>query len=362
MLYYLFYEYLRKFFSFLNIFQYITVRASGAFITSLLLSLLFGSYVIKLLKSKKVIQVIREDGPKHHISKSGTPTMGGMLIICNTIISVLLWTKVLNRFILVLLFSTIYLGVLGFFDDYLKICKKSSRGVPIGSKFIFQMILAVIVSSYFYFFPPNAKFSTHIMIPYLKETFVQLGWLYIFFSYLIVIGSANAVNITDGLDGLAIGVSIVSYATYGIFAYVGGNVKFAEYLKIVYVPGAGEISVFIAAVIGAGLGFLWYNSYPAAIFMGDIGSLFLGGVLGIVALMIKQEILLFLVGGVFIIEILTVVLQVYFFRKKGYRLFKMAPLHHHFELQNIPEPKITVRFWIVSIIFCLIALGALKIR
>jgi phospho-N-acetylmuramoyl-pentapeptide-transferase len=288
--------------------------------------------------------------------------MGGMLIICSTVISVLLWAKVLNRFILVLLFSTVYLGVLGFFDDYFKVHRKSSRGVSIRDKFIFQIILAVIIASYLYFFPPNPKFATQILIPYLKEAFLELGWLYIFFSYLIVIGSTNAVNITDGLDGLAIGVSIVSYATYGIFAYVGGNVKFAEYLKIIYVPGGGEISIFIASVIGAGLGFLWYNSYPATIFMGDIGSLFLGGVLGIIALLIKQEILLFLVGGVFITEILSVVLQVYFFRKRGRRIFKMAPLHHHFEMQNVPEPKITIRFWIVNIIFCLIALGALKIR
>jgi len=360
MFYFLYY--LSKYFSFLNVFQYITFRAGGAIITALLISIIYGKRIIGKLKSFKIEQTIREDGPKTHLAKSGTPTMGGIMILISLLISTLLWARLDNRFILILMFSATYLGLLGFIDDYLKLIKKHSSGLSASKKMFFLSILALILTTYLYFFPSNPKYITSINIPYLKETFVNLGIIYIFFSYFIIIGSSNAVNLTDGLDGLAIGTLIFSGMVYVVFAYVAGNAKFSEYLKVIPVSGAGEISIFLTAMIGACLGFLWFNCHPADVFMGDTGSLFLGGSIGIVSILVKQELILIVVGGIFVVESLSVMLQVVSFKVRKKRIFKMAPLHHHFELLGYKEEKVVIRFWIIAIILALLALTSLKIR
>ncbi len=361
MFYHLLYP-LKQYFSVLNVFQYITFRSSGALLTSLLISFLIGPKLIKYLSEVKFTQTIRSDGPKTHLQKSGTPTMGGIIIILSLLISTLLWARWDNQFLWLVLLTTIVLGFLGFYDDYLKLTKKNVRGVPPVGKLITQLLLSIFVAAYIYFSPPNNSYTTTINIPYLKNVFINLGFLYIFFSIILLIFSSNAVNLTDGLDGLAVGVSIIAAGTYALFSYFAGNIKFAEYLKIIYVSGAGELTVFLAAFMGAGLGFLWFNSYPAQIFMGDTGSLFIGGILGVVALCVKQELIIVLVCAVFLIEILSVMIQVYSLRHWKKRIFLMAPLHHHFELKGLAENKITVRFWILAIVFCLLALGSLKIR
>jgi len=360
MFYYLYY--LSEYFSPLNVFQYITFRAGGAIITALLISIIFGKKIIGKLKSFKIEQTIREDGPKTHLAKTGTPTMGGIMILISLLISTILWARLSNRFIVILIFSSTYLGLLGFLDDYLKLVKKHSAGLSAGKKIFYLSILSIIISAYLYFFPSNPKYITTINIPYFKETFLNLGIFYILFSYFIVIGSSNAVNLTDGLDGLAIGTLIFSGLVYVVFAYVAGNIKFSEYLKVISVPGAGEISIFLTAMIGACLGFLWFNCHPADVFMGDTGSLFLGGSIGIVSILIKQELILLVVGGIFVIESLSVMLQVASYKIRKKRIFKMAPLHHHFELLGYKEEKVVIRFWIIAIILSLLALTSLKIR
>ncbi|MFH0948712.1 MAG: phospho-N-acetylmuramoyl-pentapeptide-transferase [Elusimicrobiota bacterium] len=361
MFYYLYY-YLSEKFSPLNVFQYITFRAGGAIFTALLIFVIFGPYLIKKLKTLKIEQVMRSDGPQTHFAKSGTPTMGGLLILVSLVISTLLWARLDNRFIWVLIFSAIYLGLLGFADDYLKLVKKHSSGLSASKKIIYLSVLGLIIAGYGYFFPPNPKYITSVNVPYLKETFLNLGILYVCFSYFIVIGSSNAVNLTDGLDGLAAGSIIFSGLVYVVFAYIAGNAKFSSYLKVISVPGAGEISIFLTAMIGACLGFLWFNCHPAEVFMGDTGSLFLGGSIGIVSILIKQELILIVVGGIFVVEALSVLLQVTSYRLRKKRIFKMAPLHHHFELAGHSEEKIVIRFWIVAIILALLSLSSLKIR
>lgn len=361
MLYYL--HFLKDYFSPLNVFQYITFRTGGAIITSLLLTILVGIPFIKLLKSKGFGQKIREEVPKTHLRKSNTPTMGGLLILFVICLTTTLWARLDNRFILILIFSIIYLGFLGFVDDYLKVIKKLPTGLPARKKLFWQLILSFLIIGYLFLEPPNRNYKTIINIPYLKESFIDLGSLYIIFAMILIVSASNGVNLTDGLDGLAIGCLVFSALTFGVFSYLIGNAIFSKYLKIIYVPGAGEITIFLASIVGAGLGFLWFNSYPANIFMGDTGSLFLGGSLGIIAIMIKQELILLIIGGVFVIEAASVILQIFTYRymnKK--RIFKMSPLHHHFELKGLQEPKITVRFWIMAIIFSLIALSSLKIR
>ncbi|MDD5686217.1 MAG: phospho-N-acetylmuramoyl-pentapeptide-transferase [Elusimicrobia bacterium] len=360
MLYYL--CHLSNYFSPFNVFQYITFRAGGAIFTSLIISIFFGKYFINKLKLFKINQTIREDGPPTHLVKSGTPTMGGVIILISFLVSTILWARLNNRFIWVLILSSTYLGVLGFVDDYLKIVKKHSSGLSASKKILFLSIMAVIISAYCYLFPSNPKYVTSVNIPYLKGVFLNFGVLYIFFSYFIIIGSSNAVNLTDGLDGLAVGSIIFSGLVYVVFAYVAGNVKFSEYLKVISVSGAGEISIFLTAMIGACLGFLWFNCHPAEIFMGDTGSLFLGGSIGVVSVLIKQEVILIVTGGIFVVEALSVLLQVISFRFRKKRIFKMAPLHHHFELKGLPEDKVVIRFWIVAIILALLSLSSLKIR
>jgi len=355
---------LKSFFSPLNVFQYITFRAFGAIFTSFVLSVIFTGYLISYFRRQNITQPIREDGPKSHIvNKQGTPTMGGIAILSAVVISTLLWARLDNRFILWIMCGVIWLGLLGFADDYLKHVKKNPRGLSPSQKIAGQLALALAAGIYItYIHPPNIDFATKLNIPYLKDVYLNLGHLYLVFALFVILGASNGVNLTDGLDGLAIGNLIVAAFTFSIFAYLAGNVKFAQYLKLVYVPGAGEITVFLAAMVGTGLGFLWHNSNPAGIFMGDTGSLFLGGSLGLVAVFIKQEILLAIVGGVFIAEVLSVILQVNYYKRTGKRIFKMAPLHHHFELGGLPEQKITIRFIIIAIMLSLLALASLKLR
>jgi phospho-N-acetylmuramoyl-pentapeptide-transferase len=331
-------------------------------LTSLILSFVLGNYIIKYLKQYKIGQVIRNDGPQTHLAKSGTPTMGGIIILLSMVISTLLWARLDNRFIIVMLISMLWLGLLGFWDDYQKLIKKNPKGLDSQTKFIFQTILALGVAIYLWFYPPYAQYATSINIPYFKNIFVNLYFGYIFFAALVIVASSNAVNLTDGLDGLAIGNLTIAAFTLALFAYFSGHVKIASYLRLIPISGAGELSVFLAAIVGSGLGFLWFNAYPAQVFMGDTGSLFLGGALGITAVFIKQELILAVIAGVFVIEVLSVILQVYSFRHRGKRIFKMAPIHHHFELSGWAEPKVTIRFWILGFIFAMISLASLKIR
>ncbi len=361
MFYHLFFPLRHYYFAF-NIFQYITFRALGSLLTALFIFFLIAPVIIRKLKSYQVIQPLREDGPKTHLTKAGTPTMGGLIILISLLVSFLLWVRWDNRFTWLIFFSALYLGMLGFLDDYRKLVKKNPSGLSARTKLIYELILGFFIALYLYINPPNNSYSTYLNVPYLKDFFVNLGTLYLVFVILVVVSSANAVNLTDGLDGLAIGLLIISAMTYAIFTYLAGHAKFAAYLRLVPVHGSGEMAVFLTAIIGAGLGFLWFNTYPAEVFMGDMGALFLGGTIGIIALCIKQELLLLIVGGVFLMEIASVFLQIYFFQTHRRRIFKMAPLHHHFELKGWAEPKVTIRFWIIGIILALIALTSLKIR
>jgi phospho-N-acetylmuramoyl-pentapeptide-transferase len=305
-------------------------------------------------------QYIRDDGPETHLKKAGTPTMGGTLIIFSIVVSTLLWTNLTNYFVWIVLLVTVGYGAIGFVDDYLMQIKKQSKGLNVRNKFLLQTILAIVTGILVYTVP---DFSTRVTVPFFKNISPDLGWGYILFAAFVIIGTSNAVNITDGLDGLAIGPLIIASAAYMVFAYVAGHFKIANYLQINYVAGSGEIAVFCGAMAGSGLGFLWFNSYPAQIFMGDVGSLALGAAIGTVAVITKQEILLALVGGLFVIETLSVIFQVGFFKMThGRRIFRMAPLHHHFELKGWAEPKVIVRFWIIAIALALISMSTLKLR
>jgi phospho-N-acetylmuramoyl-pentapeptide-transferase len=361
MLYYA--HYLKDYFSPLNVFQYITFRTGGAIITSFLLSLIFGPWLIAKLRSYKIGQVQRTDGPQTHLAKHGTTTMGGLLILLTLVISTALWARMDNRFILLLLFVTVVLAFAGWLDDYTKLVKKNPKGASSAFKFSLQIFTAVCVVGYLAANPPNPDFANILSIPYTKELYLNLGVLYAALAMVIIIGSSNAVNLTDGLDGLAAGSIVCAALTFAIFAYASGNVKWATYLKLIYVEGAGEITVFLAAMIGSCLGFLWYNSYPAEVFMGDTSSLFLGGAIGTAAIATKQELLLPVAGGIFLLETLSVILQMGSFKLRNKkRIFLMAPIHHHFELKGIAESKVTVRFWIVGIMLALTALASLKLR
>lgn len=362
MLYYL--TLLKEYFSGLNVFSYITFRAGGAILTGFLFTCLLAPKFIQLIRRHQITQLVRQDGPQSHQTKSGTPTMGGLLLLFSTVTSTLLWARWDNSWIWICLIAEIYLGALGAIDDIKKWKSGggSSKGLSPAVKLSAQMVLAIALVTYLFVFPPNASFLTKVNIPYFKDLFWDMGFFYIFFAVMIIVGSSNAVNLTDGLDGLAIGSLVISSLTYAIFAYLAGHALFSKYLRIIPVSGAGELSILLSAMVGAGLGFLWFNSYPAQIFMGDTGSLFLGGTLGVIALLIKQELILIVVGGLFVLEALSVLLQVYSYRLQGKRIFRMAPLHHHFELCGWAEPKVTVRFWIVASILSLIALTSLKVR
>lgn len=349
--------------SFLNIFGYLTFRTGAAIVTAFLLSLLLGPALVRKLRSYKIQQIEREYGPASHLSKNGTPTMGGLLILVTLLVSVLCWARLDSPYIGLMLFTTISLAFAGILDDYTKLVKKNPEGMSSSLKLTIQLFTAVVVVGYLALNPPNGQYATSLIIPYVSKAFVDLSVFYFAFSMLVIVGSSNATNLTDGLDGLASGCMVFAAATYGVFAYVAGNINFAEYLKIIYVPGAGEITVFMGALIGACLGFLWFNTYPASVFMGDTSSLFLGGVLGTAALIVKQELLLPIAGGIFVLETVSVMLQMGYFKlTHGKRLFKMAPIHHHFELSGVPEPKVIVRFWVMGAMLMLLALASLKIR
>lgn len=351
-------------FSVLNIFRYITFRASMAALTAFVLSLVFGPLVINTLKALKVGQHIRdrrESDRLHqlHQSKQGTPTMGGIFVIAAVVLATLLWSDPANKYIWLALGGTVWLGITGFLDDYLKLARGCSRGLSAPAKFASQLVLGVALGLILYADPEH---RTVIEVPFLKDVSFDPGLLYVLFAVLVITGSSNAVNLTDGLDGLAAGCVVMAAIAFGVLAYVTGNVKFSEYLLIPYVRGAGELTVFCAAILGAGLGFLWFNCYPAQVFMGDVGALALGGALGITALLIKKELLLVIVGGIFVVEALSVILQVISFRFTGKRLFRIAPLHHHFQFAGWSENKVIVRFWIVASLLALLTLVTLKTR
>ncbi|MBW2335908.1 MAG: phospho-N-acetylmuramoyl-pentapeptide-transferase [Deltaproteobacteria bacterium] len=359
MLYHLLYP-LHTTFSVFNVFRYITFRTIYASLTAFLICFLLGPWMIRKLAQMQVGQYIRNDGPKTHLDKAGTPTMGGTLIILSVVVSILLWSDLTNFYVWITLFVVVGYGLVGFIDDYLMQVKKQSKGLSVRTKLVWQAIIALIAGFLVYISP---DFSTQITIPFFKNVSPDFGWGYIIFAAFVIVGASNAVNLTDGLDGLAIGPVIIAATTYMIFAYVAGHFKIANYLQINYVSGSGELAIFCGAIVGSGMGFLWFNTYPAQIFMGDVGSLSLGAFLGTVAVITKQEILLVLVGGLFVIEALSVIFQVSFFKMtSGKRIFRMAPLHHHFELKGWPEPKVIVRFWIIAIALAMLAMSTLKLR
>ena len=349
-------------FSFLNVFKYITFRSAYSGITALILSLILGNYMIQILQKFQIGEKIRSDGPEHHTLKSGTPTMGGLLIMVTFLGSTLLWANLENRYIWLIVFSVIGFGLIGFRDDILKL--RRGNGISAKEKLLLQTLISLGVGIYLlYFDPARSEYATRLSVPFFKEFQPDLGFLYLVFIVFILVGTSNAVNLTDGLDGLAIGPIIIATLTYTGIVYICGHVKFAEYLRIQYIKDAGEIAVASSAVLGASLGFLWYNSYPAQMFMGDVGSLSLGGLIGTIAVISKHELLLILIGGIFVIEALSVIIQVSYFKYTGgKRFFKMAPLHHHFEKLGWSEPKVIVRFWIVAVILAMISLSTLKLR
>lgn len=358
MLYYLLYP-LHTAYSVFNVFRYITFRAALAALMALLISFLLGPYLIRSLAAMQINQPIRKDGPASHSAKAGTPTMGGTLIILALVLSTVLLADTVNLYITLALFVTVGFAVIGFIDDSLKLREKSSRGISARTKFLSQVAVSFVAVIVLYRQP---GFSGVLAVPFFKNIHPDLGLWYIPFAMLVIVGASNAVNLTDGLDGLAIGPVMTAAGTYAFVAYVTGNFKFANYLQIPYVAGVGELTVFCAAIVTSGLGFLWFNTYPAQMFMGDVGSLALGAALGVVAVMTKNEILLVIVGGVFVLEALSVIFQVASFKLRRKRVFLMAPIHHHYELKGWPEPQIIVRFWIISIICSLLALSTLKLR
>jgi len=345
-----------------NVFKYITFRAALAVITSLLICLVLGPRLIRMLQAFQIGQQIRAEGPKSHHSKAGTPTMGGILIIISIVISVFLWGDWSNKYLWIVTGTTVLYAILGGLDDYLKIVKKKSKGLSALMKITGQILIAFGVGVALMLLTAKGEFDTILHFPFLKTLTPELGVLFIPFVILVLAGTSNAVNLTDGLDGLAVGTVMIAAAAYSVFAYIAGNALVANYLNVAFVRGVGELTVYMGAMLGACIGFLWFNCYPAKVFMGDVGSLSLGGTIGVVAVLCKQEILLVIVGGLFVIEVLSVIIQVVSFKTRGKRIFKMAPLHHHFELSGWPEPTVVVRFWIVAILFALMSFSTLKLR
>ena len=352
-----------QYFTFLNLFNYISFRTGAAVLTSLFFSLIFGEMIIKFLSTIQPIgQPIRSDGPKKHLfEKAGTPTMGGILILASITISIFLWAKLTNYYVWISLFACIAFGLVGFLDDYKKIYSKSSYGLKVSTRIILQIVLAFIIVFLIYSTMPENLNST-INFPFFKNLIIDLGMFFFIFGIFIIVGSANAVNLTDGLDGLAIVPVMIVATTFAFIAYVAGNINFSEYLQINYIEGSGELSVFCGAIIGSALGFLWFNAPPAKVFMGDTGSLSLGGGIATLSIMTKHEIVLAIVGGLFVLETLSVIVQVISFKFTGKRIFQMAPLHHHFEKKGWAESTIVIRFWIITIVLALIGLATLKIR
>jgi len=361
MLYHLLYPLSDQFAAF-NVFRYITFRTAGAVATAVLLALLCGPAFIRTLRRLSVGQNIREVGPQSHQVKAGTPTMGGLLILFTLVVPTLLWANLTNIYVWLAVGVTLAFGAIGFLDDFLKVRRGRNLGLTARGKFLAQVGVAALAGALLPQLPGGAAFSPTLAFPFLKDLVIDLGLLYVPFVVFVLVGSSNAVNLTDGLDGLAIGATLIAAGTYAVFTYVAGNRVVATYLQVPYVSGAGELTVFCGALVGASVGFLWFNSHPAEVFMGDVGSLALGGGIGIVAVIAKQELVLALVGGLFVLEALSVILQVASFKLRGKRIFRMAPLHHHFELGGWAEPKIIVRFWILSGLFALLSLSTLKLR
>jgi len=377
MLYYLLYHVLQKYFSPLNVFRYITVRTVYASLTAMFLALVFGPWLIRRLRELQIGQYIRDEGPQEHKKKAGTPTMGGVLIVLSTAVPVLLWADLTNAFVLMALFALIGFSVIGFIDDYAKVAKKQNLGLTSKRKFLLQVLVSMMVGIGLLELSTHSAYSTQLIVPFLKKfhpdlvihSLMSSGHLwplaflpFLLFVTIVITGSSNAVNLTDGLDGLAIGCTVIAAGALTVLTYVSSNARWSTYLDIQYIPRVGELTVFCGALVGASLGFLWYNAHPAEVFMGDVGSLSLGGTLGVISVIIKQEILLFFIGGVFVVEALSVILQVGSFKLRGKRIFRMAPIHHHFELLGWSESKVIVRFWILALVFALFALTTLKLR
>ncbi len=354
-------DYLAETVSGFAVFQYLTFRTMVSLVTALSLSLLIGPLVIAKLGRHQISQTVRADGPQSHLSKAGTPTMGGALILIVILVTTLMWGRLDNRYIWIALYVTMAFGVVGWYDDYLKLSKRDSRGLIARWKIFWQSIIAATAVFYLYS-SASVPAETTLFVPFLKDVAIPLGTSYLLLSYFVIVGTSNAVNLTDGLDGLAILPTVMVGGALGLIAYLVGNVEFAAYLQIPYVAGVGELAVFCGALIGAGLGFLWFNTYPAQVFMGDVGALALGAALGVVAVMVRHEIVLFIMGGLFVVEAVSVMLQVASFRLTGKRLFRMAPIHHHFELLGWPEPRVIVRFWIITLLLVIAGLSTLKLR
>ena len=377
MLYYLFFFALHRYVSALNVFRYITVRTAVASLTALALSILLGPWVIERLKELQVKQYIREEGPKGHQAKAGTPTMGGVLIVASMVIPTLLWADLRNPYVLLAVGATLSFGAIGFLDDYSKVVRKRNQGLTARGKFLLQVVTCVAVGAVLIGLQTKGEYSTQLSVPFLKKLHPDLvvnSWLqhrytwplaflpFVIFLVIVIAGFSNGVNLTDGLDGLAIGCVLISAMALTVITYLSSNARFADYLEIQKIPDAAELTIFCGSLMGASLGFLWYNAHPAQVFMGDVGSLALGGAIGTVAVILKQEILLISIGGIFILELLSVIIQVTSFKLTGKRVFRMAPLHHHFELMGWSESKIIVRFWIMALVFALFSLTTLKLR
>ena len=377
MLYYLLYEVLQKYFSPLNVFRYITVRTVYASLTAMFLAFVFGPWLIKRLRELQIGQYIREEGPQDHKKKAGTPTMGGVLIVLSTLVPSLLWADLRNGFVLLAMFALLAFAAIGFVDDYAKVSKQQNLGLTSKKKFLLQILVSTVVAIGLLALATRAEYSTELVLPFFKRVhpnlvvhsllstphFWPLAFVpFLLFVAIVITGASNAVNLTDGLDGLAIGCTVIAAGALTVLTYVSSNYRWATYLDIAYIPRVAELTVFCGALVGASLGFLWYNAHPAEVFMGDVGSLALGGTLGLIAVIIKQEILLFFVGGIFVLEALSVILQVGSFKLRGKRIFRMAPIHHHFELAGWSESKVIVRFWIMALVFALFALTTLKLR
>ena len=354
-------EFLQQFHSGFNVFQYLTLRAILGTITALVLSLIIGPAMIRRLSSYKIGQQVRDDGPQSHLSKAGTPTMGGALILVSIAISTLLWSDLANRQVWITLVVTLLFGLLGGIDDYRKLLYGNSKGLPARTKYIWQTIIG-LGAALVIFKLAKTPIETSLILPFVKDVVVELGVFFVLLAYLVIVGSSNAVNLTDGLDGLAIMPTVMVAGALGVFAYATGNANFSGYLGIPYIAGVGELAIFCGTLVGAGLGFLWFNTYPAQVFMGDVGALALGAALGVVAVLVRQEIVLLIMGGVFVMETVSVILQVASFKLTGRRIFRMAPLHHHFELKGWPEPRVIVRFWIITVVLVLVGLASLKVR
>lgn len=354
-------QYLAKYFHFFHVFQYLTFRAILSTLTAFIISLVAGPAMIRRLSHHQIGQHVRDDGPQSHLSKAGTPTMGGALILLAIAVTTALWADMTNRYILVVLVVMLGFGAIGWVDDYRKLIRKNSKGLSARWKYLWQSLLGLGAALVLYH-AAHIPAETQLVIPFFKNIILELGVFYVVLAYFVIVGTSNAVNLTDGLDGLAILPTVLVGGALGIFAYLTGNITYAKYLAIPFVPGAGELVVICGALLGAGLGFLWFNTYPAQVFMGDVGALGLGAALGAIAVSVRQELVLFLMGGVFVLETVSVILQVASFKLTGKRIFRMAPIHHHFELKGWPEPRVIVRFWIITVVLVLCGLATLKLR